>query len=80
MPVLTDLVLSHNRRPQAAFQSSRVVRYDFVDQAHNRIAPTAFTVRSDSGQTQTPHGVREVRPTGRRPAQEGATAVAKDVT
>ncbi|MEO6083175.1 MAG: hypothetical protein ABIQ18_08715 [Umezawaea sp.] len=82
-PILTDLVLSHNRRLQAAFQSSRVVRYDFVDQAHNRLAPervTALTLRSDAGQTQTLHGVREVRLTGFRPVQEGATAVAKDVT
>lgn len=82
-PILTDLVLSHNRRLQAAFQSSRVVRYDFVDQAHNRIAPervTALTLRNDSGQTQTLHGVQEVRLTGFRPVQEGATAVTKDVT
>jgi hypothetical protein len=82
-PVLTDLVMNHNRRLQAAFQSSRVVRYDFVDQAHKRVEPariTALTLRSDSGQTQTLRGVQEVRLTGFRPVQEGATAVAKDVT
>jgi hypothetical protein len=82
-PILTNLVMSHNRRLQAAFQSSRTIRYDFVDQAHNRVEParvTALTLRSDSGQTQTLRGVQEVRLTGFRPVQEGASAVAKDVT
>ncbi|GAB2831973.1 carboxypeptidase-like regulatory domain-containing protein [Lentzea nigeriaca] len=81
-PVLTDLEMKHNRRLQVAFQSTRRVRYDFVDQAHNPVSPSrvsALTLRSDSGQIQTLRGVQEVPLTAIRPVQEGATAVGKEV-
>lgn len=82
-PVLTDLAMKHNRRLQVAFQSTRRVRYDFVDQAHNPVSPSrvsALTLRSDSGQTHTLRDVQEVPLTAIRPVQEGTTAVGKEVT
>ncbi|MEU0877985.1 hypothetical protein ABZ345_05255 [Lentzea sp. NPDC005914] len=82
-PVLTDLAMKHNRRLQVAFQSTRRVRYDFVDQAHNPVPPSrvsALTLRSDSGQTHTLRGVQEIPLTAVRPVQEGTAAVGKEVT
>ncbi len=82
-PVLTDLAMKHNRRLQVAFQSTRRIRYDFVDQAHNPVSPSrvsALTLRSDSGQTHTLRGAQDVPLAAIRPVQEGATAVGKEVT
>lgn len=82
-PVLTDLAMKHNRKLHAAFQSTRKVRYDFVDQARNPVAAsriTALTLRSDSGQTQTLRGTTEVSLTAVRPVQDGGSVVGKEVT
>jgi hypothetical protein len=82
-PVLTDLAMKHNRKLQAAFQSITKLRYDFVDQARNPVAPsriTSLTLRSDSGQTHTLRGPTEVALTAQRPVQHGGTVVSKEVT
>jgi hypothetical protein len=81
--VLPKITLDHNKRVQVAFQSSRLVRFDFVDQAHNAVAPsriTSLTLRSDAGQLRTVRGVQSARLTGVRPVVEAGSAVAKDVT
>ncbi len=82
-PVLTDLAMKHSRKLQAAFQSTRKVRYDFVDQARNPVPAsriTSLTLRSDSGQTHTLRGATEVPLTALRPVQHGGTVVSKEVT
>ncbi|MFC3895309.1 hypothetical protein ACFOWZ_27845 [Lentzea rhizosphaerae] len=82
-PVLTDLAMRHNRKLQAAFQSTKKVRYDFVDQARNPVPAqriTSLTLRSDSGQTHTLRGPAEVTLTALRPVQHGGTVVGKEVT
>jgi hypothetical protein len=81
--VLPKITLDHNKRVQVAFQSSRLVRFDFVDQAHNAVAPTrisSVTLRSDAGQVRTVRGVQSARLTGVRPVVEAGSAIAKDVT
>lgn len=80
-PVLTDLSLRHTRKIQVAFQTTRLVRYSFTDQASRPVAPsriTSLTIRSDFGQTYTLHSVEPVRLTGLRPVLEGRSAVAKE--
>ncbi|MBP2323489.1 hypothetical protein JOF56_003874 [Kibdelosporangium banguiense] len=82
-PSLPNLVIGRNTRIQAAFQSTRIVRYDFVDQARNPVAPdriTSLTIRSDSGQHLTLEGGRPVRLTAVRPVLEAGSAVGKEVT
>lgn len=82
-PVLTDLAMRHSRKLQAAFQSTKKVRYDFVDQARNPVPAhriTSLTLRSDSGQTHTLRGPAEVALTALRPVQHGGTVVGKEVT
>lgn len=82
-PVLTDLAMKHNRKLQAAFQSTRTVRYDFVDQARKPVATsriTSLTLRSDSGQTHTLRGRADVPLIALRPVQHGGTVVSKEVT
>lgn len=81
--VLPKLTVDHNKRVEVAFQSSRLVGFDFVDQAHNPVSAarvSAFTLRSDSGQLRTVRGGQPVRLTGVRPVVEAGSAVAKDVT
>jgi hypothetical protein len=82
-PFLPNLVIGRTKRVQAAFQSTRTVRYGFVDQAHRPIPPdriTALTIRSDSGRHHTLSGVRPVTLTAVRPVLEAGSAVGKEVT
>jgi hypothetical protein len=82
-PSLPNLVIGRHTRIQAAFQSTRTVRYDFVDQARKPVAPdriTSLTIRGDSGQHLTLEGVRPVSLTAVRPVLEAGSAVGKEVT
>ncbi|EME61681.1 hypothetical protein [Amycolatopsis decaplanina] len=78
-----DLVIGRATRIQATFQTSRTVRYGFVDQARRPVAPeriTSMTLRGDSGQQLTVEGVRPVTLTAVRPVAEAGSAVGKEVT
>lgn len=80
---LPGLVIGRTTRIQATFQTTRTIRYDFVDQAHRPVAPdriTSVTIRSDSGRQLTLEGVRPVRLTAVRPVLEAGSAVGKEVT
>jgi hypothetical protein len=82
-PALPNLVIGRNTRIQAAFQSTRTVHYDFVDQARKPVAPdriTSLTIRGDSGEHLTLEGVRPVKLTAVRPVLEAGSAVGKEVT
>ncbi|RSM83214.1 hypothetical protein DMH04_24100 [Kibdelosporangium aridum] len=82
-PSLDSLVIGRKTRIQAMFQTTRTVRYGFVDQARRPVAPdriTSLTIRSDSGQHLTLEGVRPVRLTAVRPVLEAGSAVGKEVT
>ncbi|WP_340682728.1 hypothetical protein LCL61_29225 [Amycolatopsis coloradensis] len=82
-PELLSLVIGRTTRIQATFQTTRTVRYDFVDQARRPVTPdriTSMSIRSDSGRQLTLEGVKPVRLTAVRPVLEAGSAVAKEVT
>ena len=80
---LPKVVLEHNKRIQAAFQSTKLISFDFVDQAHHAVEASrvsSLTIRSDSGQIRTLRGGQSTQLTGVRPTVEAGSAVAKEVT
>ncbi|MCE7002190.1 hypothetical protein LWC34_05020 [Kibdelosporangium philippinense] len=82
-PSLDAIVIGRRTRIQATFQTTRTVRYGFVDQARQPVAPdriTSLTIRGDSGQQLTLDGVRPVRLTAVRPVLQAGSAIAKEVT